>query len=66
MSERFENICWTVLAAGVLVAIMLVITGCYVGRAEFRGEDMRVYPLFTSHHATSDCSDVPCNGISTK
>ena len=45
MNDRFENICWTVIAAGALVAILMVITGCYVGRAEFRGEDMRVYPL---------------------
>ena len=61
MDERFENVCWAVVAGGVLVAIMLVLTGCYVGKAEFRGEDMRVYPLFNSQHAAQDCADGSCS-----
>lgn len=34
-----------------LIALLYVfgwlLPGCYVGQAEFRGEDMRVYPFFS-------------------
>ena len=31
-----------------MVALLLALacSGCYVGRAEFRGEDMQMYPIF--------------------
>ena len=66
MDERYERICWTALAAGALVALILSLTGCYVGRAEFRGEDMRVYPLFHSQHAATDCQDGTCSEATSK
>ena len=35
------------LIVGAAVAIAaLTLTGCYIGRAEFKGEDMRMYPFF--------------------
>ena len=32
-----------IIAAGALAAFA---GGCYIGRAEFSGEDMRMYPFF--------------------
>ena len=34
-----------VIVVIVAIGAMMLVAGCYVGRAEFRGEDMRVYPL---------------------
>jgi len=30
----------------VAAALATLLAGCYIGRAEFKGEDMRMYPLF--------------------
>ena len=32
------------IAIGAAMAAMLA--GCYIGKAEFKGEDMRMYPLY--------------------
>lgn len=31
-----------------------LIAGCYIGQAEFRGEDMRVYPFFSAEKVSSN------------
>ena len=33
------------LALGA-AALATLIAGCYIGKAEFKGEDMKMYPLF--------------------
>ena len=27
-------------------ALATLVAGCYIGKAEFKGEDMKMYPLF--------------------
>ena len=27
-------------------ATAILLSGCYIGKAEFKGEDMKMYPLF--------------------
>ena len=49
--------------AAAVVGAMTAFSGCYVGRAEFRGEDMRVYPLFNSQHVAQDCADGSCSEV---
>ena len=33
------------IAAATAVALS-ALAGCYIGKAEFKGEDMKMYPLF--------------------
>ena len=35
-----------VLAALAVVAFAVALSGCYVGKASFQGENMQMYPLF--------------------
>ena len=35
-----------VLAALAVVAFAVALSGCYVGKASFQGENMHMYPLF--------------------
>ena len=30
----------------ILAATAILLSGCYIGKAEFRGEDMKMYPFF--------------------
>ena len=34
------------LAMAALAILATLVCGCYVGKAEFRGEDMKMYPFF--------------------
>ena len=45
------------LIVGAAIAIAaLTLTGCYIGRAEFRGEDMRMYPFFGTSAAPMEAA----------
>ena len=35
-----------VLAFALYLAMVSLLQGCYIGRANFQGEDMRMYPFF--------------------
>ena len=34
------------LAMATLATLATLVSGCYIGKAEFKGEDMRMYPFF--------------------
>ena len=34
------------LQNALLAAAALTLAGCYIGKAEFKGEDMKMYPFF--------------------
>lgn len=45
------------LIVGAAVAIAaLTLAGCYIGRAEFKGEDMRMYPFFGTSAAPAEAA----------
>ena len=58
-----------VLAALAVVAFAVALSGCYVGKASFQGENMHMYPLFgtmaekvqTSSEAANAPGCVDCN-----
>ena len=35
-----------VAAAVAVAAALCALAGCYIGKAEFKGEDMKMYPFF--------------------
>ena len=35
-----------VFTAAAIAAALCVLAGCYIGKAEFKGEDMKMYPFF--------------------
>ena len=35
-------------AAAATAAALCVLAGCYIGKASFQGEDMRIYPFFNA------------------
>ncbi len=35
-----------VFAAAAIAAALCTLAGCYIGKAEFKGEDMKMYPFF--------------------
>ena len=35
-----------VFAAAATAVALCALSGCYIGKAEFRGEDMKMYPCF--------------------
>ena len=39
------------------VALAATFSGCYVGKATFQGEDMRMYPFFSTTAATTAATD---------
>ena len=39
------------------VALAATFSGCYVGKATFQGEDMRMYPFFSTTAATTAPTD---------
>ncbi len=46
-----------VSAALLAVALAATFSGCYVGKATFQGEDMRMYPFFSTTAATTAPTD---------
>jgi len=46
-----------VSAALLAVALAATFSGCYVGKATFQGEDMRMYPFFSTTAATAAPTD---------
>ena len=46
-----------VSAALLAVALAATFSGCYVGKATFQGEDMRMYPFFSTTAATAAPAD---------
>ena len=45
------------VAPPVAVALAATFSGCYVGKAAFQGEDMRMYPFFYTTAATTAAAD---------
>ena len=43
---RLRHVFVFVLAFALYLALVLLVQGCYIGRANFQGEDMRMYPFF--------------------
>ena len=37
-----------VFAAAAISAALCALAGCYIGKAEFKGEDMKVYPFIST------------------
>ena len=35
-----------VIVAAATAAALCALAGCYIGKAEFKGEDMKMYPFF--------------------
>lgn len=50
--KKFQTKMQKFVAAMVLMllwlALPLTFTGCYIGKAEFKGEDMKMYPFFST------------------
>ena len=44
----------------IMTAIAMLISGCYIGKAAFQGEDMKIYPFFGP---SATCAD---EGAATK
>ena len=34
------------LMSAALAVVLLACSGCYIGKAEFKGEEMKMYPFF--------------------
>ncbi len=46
MTKRIARLIAAIAAVSMVAAMGAVLTGCYIGKAEFRGEEMKMYPLF--------------------
>ena len=44
----------TTLQNALLAAAALTLAGCYIGKAEFKGEDMKMYPFFGTSAAPTE------------
>ena len=44
----------TTLQKALLAAAALTLAGCYIGKAEFKGEDMKMYPFFGTSAAPTE------------
>ena len=42
------------LKISILAAAALTLAGCYIGKAEFKGEDMKMYPFFGTTAAPAE------------
>ena len=58
INMRFRHVFMFVVAFALYLAMVIafsLLQGCYIGRANFQGEDMRMYPFFgtsaTNTHA---------------
>ena len=55
INMRFRHVFMFVVAFAFYIAMVSLLQGCYIGRANFQGEDMRMYPFFgtsaTNSHA---------------
>ena len=40
----------------IVTAIAMLMGGCYIGKAAFQGEDMKIYPFFGPSAGTTECS----------
>ncbi len=38
----------------IVTAIAMLMGGCYIGRAAFQGEDMKIYPFFGPSATTAE------------
>ena len=38
----------------IAAAMATLLTGCYIGKAEFKGEDMKMYPFFGTSAAPAE------------
>ena len=38
----------------VAAALATLLAGCYIGKAEFKGEDMKMYPFFGTSAAPAE------------
>ncbi len=43
MTKRYSSWLRRIASAATMATLL---TGCYIGKAEFRGEEMKLYPLF--------------------
>ena len=46
INMRLRHVFLFVLAFALYLAMVSLLQGCYIGRANFQGEDMRMYPFF--------------------
>ena len=49
INMRLRHVFMFVLAFALYLAMVIsfsLVQGCYIGRANFQGEDMRMYPFF--------------------
>ena len=40
-------------------ALAALLAGCYIGRASFEGENMRMYPFFSFEQSSATSPEVP-------
>ena len=40
--------------AAATAAVLSALAGCYIGKAEFKGEEMRMYPFFGTSAAPTE------------
>ncbi len=46
INMQLRHVFLFVLAFALYLAMVSLLQGCYIGRANFQGEDMRMYPFF--------------------
>ena len=46
INMRLRHVFLFVVAFALYLAMVSLLQGCYIGRANFEGEDMRIYPFF--------------------
>ncbi len=46
MTKRITRLIAAIAAMSLVAAMGAMLAGCYIGKAEFRGEEMKMYPLF--------------------
>ena len=52
-----------VFAAAAIAAALCTLAGCYIGKAEFKGEDMKMYPFFGTFAVPTESGRAcPCWG----
>ncbi len=46
MTKRITRLIAAIAAMSLVAAMGAMLAGCYIGKAEFRGEEMKMYPFF--------------------
>ena len=54
-----------VFTAAAIAAALCALAGCYIGKAEFKGEEMKMYPFFGTSAAPIE-QGLPLRGLPSR